>query len=59
MRVALCLLLATAAVSAAEKNKLSFVRDIVPILTKSGCNSSSTLADFTGQIERDRLSYGG
>jgi hypothetical protein len=49
MRVALCLLLATTAVSAAEKNKLSFVRDIVPILTKSGCANSNCHGSIRGQ----------
>jgi hypothetical protein len=48
-RVSLVLLSAAFAASAAEKPKLSFVKDIVPIFTKSGCANSNCHGSIRGQ----------
>jgi hypothetical protein len=45
---ALCLCVASMAFSA-EKGRVSFVRDVVPILTKSGCATSSCHGSIRGQ----------
>src|SRR5262245_8506726 len=48
-RVPVILLLAELMVSAGEKPKLSFVKDIVPIFTKSGCANSNCHGSIRGQ----------
>ena len=48
-RVAMLLLAAAGTVGAAEKPKLSFVKDIVPIFTKSGCANSNCHGSIRGQ----------
>ncbi len=48
MRLALALLIPTLALPA-ERGRLSFVRDIVPILTKSGCAGSTCHGSIRGQ----------
>src|SRR6516225_3028373 len=48
-RVALVLLTAAVTLGAAEKPKLSFVKDIVPIFTKSGCANSNCHGSIRGQ----------
>src|SRR3981081_1631501 len=47
-RVALVLLAATP-LAAVDKPKLSFVKDIVPIFTKSGCANSNCHGSIRGQ----------
>jgi hypothetical protein len=49
VRVSLVLLSAAFAATAAEKAKLSFVKDIVPIFTKSGCANSNCHGSIRGQ----------
>jgi hypothetical protein len=48
-RVSLVLLSAALAAAAGEKPKLSFVKDIVPIFTKSGCANSNCHGSIRGQ----------
>jgi len=48
-RVSLVLLSAALAATAGEKPKLSFVKDIVPIFTKSGCANSNCHGSIRGQ----------
>jgi hypothetical protein len=48
-RAGLFLLCAALAAAAAEKPKLSFVKDIVPIFTKSGCANSNCHGSIRGQ----------
>lgn len=48
-RVGFVLLSAAGAAWAAEKPKLSFVKDIVPIFTKSGCANSNCHGSIRGQ----------
>src|ERR1051326_7162366 len=48
-RGALLLLAACGTLGAAEKPKLSFVKDIVPIFTKSGCANSNCHGSIRGQ----------
>src|SRR5258708_38874356 len=48
-RVSLVLLSAALAATAGEKPKLSFVKDIVPLLTKSGCANSNCHGSVRGQ----------
>ena len=48
-RVSLVLLSAACAARSAEKPKLSFVKDIVPIFTKSGCANSNCHGSIRGQ----------
>jgi Protein of unknown function (DUF1549)/Protein of unknown function (DUF1553) len=48
-RVPVLLLAATLAATAGEKPKLSFVKDIVPIFTKSGCANSNCHGSIRGQ----------
>jgi hypothetical protein len=45
----LCLLAVPLAVRAADKPRLSFVKDIVPIFTKSGCANSNCHGSIRGQ----------
>jgi hypothetical protein len=48
-RAAMLLLAAAGLLQAAEKPKLSFVKDIVPIFTKSGCANSNCHGSIRGQ----------
>ena len=48
-RVSLVLLSAALAATAGQKPKLSFVKDIVPIFTKSGCANSNCHGSIRGQ----------
>ena len=48
-RVSVLVLSAALAASAGEKPKLSFVKDIVPIFTKSGCANSNCHGSIRGQ----------
>ena len=45
----LCLLAVPLAMRAADKPRLSFVKDIVPIFTKSGCANSNCHGSIRGQ----------
>ena len=48
MRIVLLLLVATAA-WAVERPQISFQKDIVPLLTKSGCANSNCHGSIRGQ----------
>jgi hypothetical protein len=48
-RVAMFLVLTAGVLQATEKPKLSFVKDIVPIFTKSGCANSNCHGSIRGQ----------
>lgn len=51
MRVLFLAICLAATVSAAETRRLSFVRDIVPILTKSGCANSNCHGSIRGKSD--------